>query len=401
MNTTPAKRARRGSDQIQNLGIDRATGKPRFFVRFTVNGKRHAARLEATTMADAKIELVERIKAARDGKPFREPPATPAPAKPRGITLRQLAEKYKAEGQPDVWNRDQYMAAFWSDFTSNVDGYLGQREAATIKRTEIAAWREKMKANGRSARTIKRGMSAASLLFNWALELGHLPEEASNPVEKVTKPSYKPERELYTTDEVARLLSEAAKTSPSLHRMVAFAYFTGCRAGELAALTWGDIDFMSHSIVVHRSFKRPARKNGKTVVVGLNPHLRDILGPLASADDTALVFPRVDGTMLPKYDSKNGCWGIRPLAVRAKVRKLKQPWHSFRASHATALEEQGATPSDIMRALGQSSIGVAMHYANASPKRAAERVAAIPAIGPVKASNVTPITEARRARVAR
>lgn len=349
----------------------------------------------ASSSPMTRAELAERIKAAKAGKPFREPPKAPeAP----GVTLRQLAEKFKLEGQPDVWHRERYLAAFWSDFATNVDPYLGGKVATAIKRTDVAAWREKMKADGKSARTIKRGMSAASVLFNWALELGHLPDEANNPVEKVSKPTYKPERELYSPEEVARLLAEAAKTSPELHRLVAFAFFTGARVGEIAALTWGDIDFAGHSVNVHRSFDRPARKNGRAVVVGLNPHLRDILGPLASADDAALVFPRADGAMRPKYDSKHGCWGIRDLATRAKVRKLKQPWHSFRASHATALEEQGATPSDIMRALGQSSIGVAMHYAQASSKRAAERVAAIPAIGPAKASNVTPITEARRSR---
>jgi integrase len=119
-------------------------------------------------------------------------------------------------------------------------------------------------------------------------------------------------------------------------------------------------------------------------VVGLHPHLRDILGPLAG-DDNALVFPDTDGKMRRKYNSKRDrCWGIPKLAETAKVRALNQPWHSFGASHASALEDAGATPANIMRALGQSSIQVAMRYANASPRRARETVASLSAIGPTK-----------------
>jgi hypothetical protein len=129
--------------------------------------------------------------------------------------------------------------------------YIGDRAAVDVRRTDVAQWREKMKADGKSARTVKRGLGAASVMWNWALELGHLPDDAHNPTEGVSRPSYKPDKGLYSTEEVVRLLTEAA-------------------------------DFQSHSINVHRSFKRPARKNGKPVTVGLNPHLRDILGPLST-----------------------------------------------------------------------------------------------------------------------
>jgi integrase len=362
-------------------------GKTTYHARYVeLDGRRVAHKLpirsslapdDAMAKATAMLEDAE-LRVAKGLPGFEESKKiTPAPAAPK-MTVRKLAEKYKAEAQPDVWNLAAYRRDFWSDYKCNVDPYLGDRAAVEVKRTDVATWRDKMKANGKSARTIKRGLGALSVAFNWALELGHLPDDAHNPVEGVSKPSYKPTRELYKPEEVAALLDKGTKKAPELARMVAFAYFTGCRVGEIAALSWGDIDFQSHSINVHRSFKRDARKNGKPVVVGLHPHLRDILGPLAPIDDNALVFPDHDGKMRRKYNSKSGCWGIRELAEMANVRRLNQPWHSFRASHATALEEMGATPSDIMRALGQSSIQVAMRYAEASPRRAAERVASLP-----------------------
>jgi integrase len=149
---------------------------------------------------------------------------------------------------------------------------------------------------------------------------------------------------------------------------------------------------------LHRSFRRDARKSGKRVVVGLLAQLRAILEPLAKEDPAALVFrdPRT-GRMRPEHDAKHECWGIRELAEMAAVRRLKMPWHRFRNAHATAVEMQGATPSDIMRALGQKSIQVAMRYTDASPRRAAERVAMLPAIGQVRPDNLIDFVPRRRA----
>ncbi len=246
-----------------------------------------------------------------------------------------------------------------------------------------------MKEEGKSARAIIRGLGAVSVMFNWALELGHLPDDAHNPTEGVRRPKYQPETELYSPAEVVALLEEAAKHAPDLLALIAAAYFTGCRKGELAALVWRDVDFEAHAITVTRQFNgRAARKNGKPIVVGMHPHLRDVLGPLAG-DDDALVFPDPKtGKMRPESDSKRGCWGIRELAEMAKVRRLKMPWHRFRNAHATALDESGSTSSDIMRALGQSSIQMAMRYVNGSAKRAAERVAMLPALGPTRPESV-------------
>jgi integrase len=368
------------------MGSIRRRGEKLYFAFVDIDGTERTRLARGCT----RISEVKPLLAEAEMRVQRGEPGIPEPVKKEApkLTVRALAEKFHAEAQRDVWNLADYRGGFWSDYSKNVDPYIGMCAAVEVRRTDVATWRDKMKAEGKSARAIIRGLGAASVMWNWALELGHLPDDAHNPTEGVTRPTYKPVKELYTPAEVAMLLSEAAKRAPDLHPLIACAYFTGCRKGELAALTWGDIDFESQSIIVTRQFNgRAARKNGEPVTVGLNPHLRDILGPLAGAD-TALVFPDpTTGKMRREHDAKRGCWGIRELADMAKVRRLKMPWHRFRNAHATALENAGATPSDIMRALGQSSIQMAMRYANASGSRARERVALIPAMGPVKADD--------------
>lgn len=136
----------------------------------------------------------------------------------------------------------------------------------------------------------------------------------------MTWPSYKPEPELYNEAEVARLLTTAAQKAPDLFPLMAFAFFTGARKGEMAALTRGDVRFESSSIYLHRSFGPSARKSGKPVVVGIHDQLRAILEPLAKDDPKALVFPDPrTGGMRPEHDAKHGCWGIREIAKAAKA----------------------------------------------------------------------------------
>ncbi len=58
-----------------------------------------------------------------------------APPTRKSLTVRQLAEKFKAEAQRDVWNLDDYRGAFWSDYSQNADAYIGKR--ATVEVTRV------------------------------------------------------------------------------------------------------------------------------------------------------------------------------------------------------------------------------------------------------------------------
>ena len=380
--TEKEKRAKRGTEMIRREGTDRATGKARLFARFTVNGKRYHPRLHATNMEDARAEFAEGIKRVRAGLPFHEEPKGEEPAK---ITVKELADKFHKEAQADVWDLDYYRRQMFSAFSCHLIPYLGARAAQDIRRADVATWRDKLKADGRTSRQIVRALVTASRLWNWALELGHLPEETPNPIGLVSKPRLNRSTEFYTDREVKGLLGKAAEIAPGLHPIIAFAYFTGARRGEIAALQWGDVDFDAGVIYVRRSWNRNARKSGEPVTVPLHSHLRAILEPLAAPERpaSAIVFPDPEtGAMRKKYDHE--LWGLPALAKVARVRALKMPWHAFRHSHATGLAAKGATPGEIQKALGQASIEMAMRYTEISAKQVAKRVAALPALGPVK-----------------
>jgi hypothetical protein len=94
-----------------------------------------------------------------------------------------------------------------------------------------------MKREGKSARAIIRGRAAASVLINWALEKEYLPDETHNPIGEVSRPSYKPGKEMYTDDEIARLFTESAIHAPELLPTGVFSNSQARPEGEAAIVT--------------------------------------------------------------------------------------------------------------------------------------------------------------------
>lgn len=184
--------------------------------------------------------------------------------------------------------------------------------------------------------------------------------------------------------------------------MIAFAFYTGCRKGEIAALRWSDLDWNGGRVLVERSWKRTARKSGESVTVNLNPHLRAILQAhqkRTRGEGEALVFPDPEtGKMRRKHNGgkePRNLWGIDAVIAGAKVRRFRYPWHSFRHSHGTALALAGANLNAIQAALGQSTLEMASRYTHAAAEIARQHVAKLPALGPTEPSTVTSIHSAR------
>jgi integrase len=78
----------------------------------------------------------------------------------------------------------------------------------------------------------------------------------------------------------------------------ATALLTGCRNGELFALTWEDIDFTSNSIRVSKSYNKRLRitkstKAGYWRNIPINSDLKELLLGLKNNSFTEHVLPRI------------------------------------------------------------------------------------------------------------
>lgn len=342
-----------------------------------------------------------------------KPLVAPAPA----MTLRELceqfcgyvadeAQRFHAGAGGENADPVHYRRQAWSVLKCHVlTPELEQRPAAELRRADIVKLKDALTSAGKSAFIVSRALRQLGRVYNWAVERELLVE---NPCRAVKKPKTQGTTVLYNDDEVAKLLAWAAENDSELHPLVAFAFYTGCRKGEIAALRWSDIDWQGARVVVQRSWKRPARKSGKPVVVNLHAHLVAILAALqqrTGGEGEQLVFPAPptrkkrrtkpdapNGWMRDKFD----LWGLDKAIAAKKVRRFRNPWHAFRHTHATGLAAGGAGLTAIRDALGQATLHMAANYTHLAAEHVRQHVAKLPALGPT--SPTVASLDAARAR---
>ncbi len=391
-----------------------STGKTGYYCRYTdVDGQNKSRATKARSPAEAerwRVRCEERIRNGQPGDPREQAKAKAAVKRAAEaversrLTVKQLCDKFVAEYQgADLADVDFYRRQAKSVLGKHVTPEVGELDAAAVTRGDIVRLRDTLTAKGRSSRVVLRTLVQLGRVYQWALERELL---AVNPVRGVRKPRAGGSTDFYSDDEIGRILAYAAEHDHELHALVAFAFYTGARKGEIAALNWGDVDFGGARILVSRSWRRASRKSGKALVLAMHPHLSAILTARRKVSFSAgdsLVFPTLTGVMRSKYE----LWGLdraivainveaeRVKATQATVRRFRNPWHAFRHSHGTALAIGGAGLQAIQQALGQTTLSMAARYSHLGAEQVRQHVVALPVIGGLLAlGNVVSIASA-------
>ena len=190
----------------------------------------------------------------------------------------------------------------------------------------------------------------------------------------------------YLSDDEARRLTNA---SPADFRvLVTAALLTGCRYGELAAMTGDDFNADAGTMRVRTS------KSGKPRHVVLTQEGRDFITALtAGRPSGALLFLRDNGKPWAKSEQQ------RPLAAACAAARIEPAvnFHGLRHTYASRLAMRNVPLAVIAAQLGHSDTRmVEKHYGHLSPNYIADTVrAAFGSLGLVEPSNVAPIAATR------
>jgi integrase len=186
----------------------------------------------------------------------------------------------------------------------------------------------------------------------------------------------------YLSDDEARRVTNACP--PHFRALVTAALLTGCRYGELAAMTGDDFNPDSGTVRVRTS------KSGKPRHVVLTQEGRDFIAQLAAGKPgSARLLLRGNGKPWGKSEQQ------RPLAAACAAARIEPvvSFHGLRHSYASRLAMRGVPLAVIAAQLGHSDTRmVEKHYGHLSPSYVADTVrAAFGSLGIVGPTNVVPI----------
>jgi integrase len=190
----------------------------------------------------------------------------------------------------------------------------------------------------------------------------------------------------YLSDDEARRLTNACPAD--FRALVTGALLTGCRYGELTAMTADDFNADAGTVRVRQS------KSGRPRHVVLTAEGRDFFGMQAAGKASgARLFVRADGRPWQKSEQ------ARPLAAACEAARIDPAinFHGLRHSYASRLAMKGVPLAVIATQLGHADTRmVERHYGHLAPSYVADTVrAAFGKLGIVAPSNLVSLAEAR------
>lgn len=272
------------------------------------------------------------------------------------------------------------VVAYKHQLKNHVLPTMGHLSLEKIQTIDIVDFIGDLDGDGKRADGNDGGLSSATILhiycilqdiFKRAVEWEFI---EINPMIKVKRPKAYRQKEIqvYTEEEVAKLLIALERELPHWRIMITLALITGMRRGELLALEWKHVNLKDGIIEVRQSLsnlkgrtiikepktKRSVRKVSipSTLVSDLQKYYIHCRKKILDIPEHFFVFSTPDGK--PYYDSVPTTW-LKRFFKRTGLRPIR--FHDLRHTSATLLINQGVHAKVIAERLGHADIRTTMN----------------------------------------
>ncbi len=248
---------------------------------------------------------------------------------------------------------------------------LADKRMKDVNPFHIERIRKQIRDAGRSQRTQHTALQIVRQVFNFAI--GSELYVGPNPATLWQKQSKLKGKEkvrdnkrirFLSRTEAENLLKELSNVSEFTHDQALLSLHTGMRYGEIACLTWQDVDFDNDIIVVKDT------KNGLTRNTFLTQATASMLKRRKEADTlNHLVFPnRLGEIQFEVSHSFNRT--VKKLGLNDGIedRRQKVVFHTLRHTFASWLVQQGTDLYTVKTLLGHKSLAMTERYAHLAPE---------------------------------
>ena len=275
-------------------------------------------------------------------------------------------------------------------YTQTVDSFLkaiGKRATqplGNIGPGDLEKWRDALQKGGRTPATVNFNLKVLSIAFQKAQRQGYITVNPCHGLEAI-RDDTEAERDVFTPEQVSALT--AAGKGTDWEGAVLVAYFTGLRLGDVATLTWAEVDTTG----AQGWFLR--RKTGKTkkeVAVPVHPSLRAFLEPRQGVGKAPLFRTLHNGKpggktgLSTQFKNLMEKAGIRGRVLRKGGGGARQTsslsFHSLRHSFTSAMANAGVPEEVRMLLTGHSTRRAHKTYTHHEEAQVWNAIAALPGV---------------------
>ena len=276
----------------------------------------------------------------------------------QSISLSDLFHEHyipfaKAEGKKS-WSQELSLFKTW------IEKPIGGKAICDISYLDIERVKHTV-GKKRSERTTQYCLAIIRRVFNFAIMRDFF--DGVNPTRKVKFPSPDNGRvRFFTRDQAEELVSTLKEHSPQLSEMTEVSLFSGLRWGEVAGLTWLDVDLNQRTIFV----RDPKNKHSRTIPMPVK--LQKMFQAKRTGDNTGLIFPGKKGER-STWVSKTIKRTIADLGWNDGVTDNRQrlTFHSCRHSFCSWLAMEGVPLHTIGTLAGHRNLKMTERYSHLSP----------------------------------
>lgn len=280
------------------------------------------------------------------------------------IKLRELASEHMAaEGAHLEQRTKNAYAALWR--ANVLSHHVADMPLRMLTPKVIEDFRDDLLARGVGPQSVRKTLTIMQAILGRGVRHGRI---TFNPAAAVKKPPARRQSVVRALSpvEVEKLRRQVKNGNAVLLSLLAY---SGLRPEEARALTWGDIGQRTINVdkACEPDGKVKATKSRRNRTVRLLAPLGDDLKAFkrqaGNPADSALIFPRADGTAWTETDYRN--WRkrtFRKAAADAKV-AIARPY-DLRHSAASLWLHEGVAPVQVAKWLGHSLAVLSETYAH-------------------------------------
>ncbi len=223
-----------------------------------------------------------------------------------------------------------------------------------------------------SPTTVQNAMHILAFIFSWGLTRGYYFENRFATHVKIATKGTATEKRGFTLDEMKLVLE---KCNPEWRSMCIFGLYTGQRIGDLARLTWNQIDVERGNIAFITT--KTKRRMAIPIAAPLRAHIRTLRkgtpgAPVHPEAHRIINGPSQASSLSRQFKDILRSCNLAPARERSENRPPEAPrkrlamnplsFHSWRHSASTLLRMTGASEAVSREIIGHDSVSVDREY---------------------------------------